>query len=860
LLVLMFTDLVGSSALKVSLGDMNYVAQIARPHNDMFRELLKKFPGAEENNYTGDGFISIFARVSDAVDFALLFHHRLRTFNWAGPVPQTRIGIHVGQSLLMDEPDKSKVIVASHAADTCARMMSLAVGGQTLLTRHACDDARQFVRKHPDLPNGEVCPAIDFKYHGLVRFKGNETEAIEVFEVGAVGISPFMRPPDSEKAHWYANLEEEALRNWLPGAGREVPGRPSWVAERKLGEGGFGEVWLVKHVQTGNKRVFKFCFDLDRLRSFQRELKLFRLLHENLGDRADLAKLIDIRLDRPPYFLESEYIEGGNLHEWIERRGGLSQIPLSDRLTIVIRIARAVAGAHSVGVIHKDIKPANILMRDLPNGQVQPILTDFGIGAVADKSLVTSGFTLVEGLSESSVAKPEMSTGGTPIFTAPEVLMQEPATTASDVYAVGIILYQMVIGDFKRPMSVGWEKDISDELLCEDIRASVVGDPVMRLSSPAELAMRLETLETRRAAFNAQRTIAVNKIHRRLSVELLLAAIIPLVVLVVLFMINTRREMISNGVAKLHDIANITSLQLDQALVDATRDAQQIALGNSKLGELCVLNDGAPAPLKQEVQRLLESVITTHPEYLLAAVIDRDGKVIATTDASAAGGEVGFREYFKRALQGQANVSDMMIGKFTKMPGVYLAAPIRGNGPEKNPDVVGVLMVKLAAKRVWNIVNDVKLGEHGYAMVVDENNIVISHPDPTRIFESLGPITGENLAGLDNQKRYERAEIKSMDIPDLMSPRNALLESLVFSAPDPAGGRTKWVAGQAWLKQKAWRVCVVEPQSQFIAPVTNTLLMQIVVAVTVGLSACAFVIWRARRAQVVVEGASGKVG
>src|SRR5437867_4191562 len=81
--VLMFTDIVGSSSLKVELGDADYVEHVAKPHNRIFRETLGRFVGAGENNYTGDGFVAMFERVSDAVNAALLFHHALRSHAWS---------------------------------------------------------------------------------------------------------------------------------------------------------------------------------------------------------------------------------------------------------------------------------------------------------------------------------------------------------------------------------------------------------------------------------------------------------------------------------------------------------------------------------------------------------------------------------------------------------------------------------------------------------------------------------------------------------------------------------------------------------------------------------------------------------
>lgn len=503
-MVLMFTDMVNSSGLKVKLGDAAYAASIAKPHNDLFRRLLAEYPGARELNYAGDGFLASFRRVSDAVKLALRFHHGLRTWPWQVEAVQTRIGIHVGEATLLDKPDDREMSIASHAADVCARVMGLGSGGQTLLTRHAFDDARQYVREHPPVSDGGAPPALAWAAHGRYRFKGKDEDPLEVFEVGVVGLAPLDAPPDSEKARRVLNADEEETLGWRPASNAEIPGKPGWVTQQKLGEGGFGEVWLARQSKTGHQRVFKFCFDPDRLRSLKRELTIFRLIRESLGDREDIARLHDVRLDKPPFYLESDFVESGNLAQWAERKGGMDRVPPETRWTVLAGICKALAAAHSVGVIHKDIKPSNVFMREDPAGRAWPVLADFGIGIVMDRSELDRLGITGAGLTMSV----KDSTGsGTRLYAPPECLVGKPATVQGDVFALGVMLYQFAVGDLHRPLATGWERDVEDPVLREDIAAATAGRLEERLASVNDLLARLESAPTRRRAARRKRLV-----------------------------------------------------------------------------------------------------------------------------------------------------------------------------------------------------------------------------------------------------------------------------------------------------------------------------------------------------------------
>ena len=299
---------------------------------------------------------------------------------------------------------------------------------------------------------------------------------------------------------------EEDLYGWRPGVGLVIPQRGDWVLERKIGEGGFGEVWLAKQGKTGDRRVFKFCFDAQRLRSFKRELILFRLMREALGDRPDIAQIRDIQLKRPPFYLESEFTDRGDLVQWAESQGGIDRVPFATRLDIVIGVCDAVAAAHSIGILHKDIRPSIILIYYTETGEPRPRLSDFGIGVLTDRSQLERRNITMTGMTQTSTSGDESDQMGAGMYAPPESLAHRPFTIQGDVYALGVLLYQMIVGDLTRPLAQGWEADVPDQLQRDDIACCVAGRPEQRLASAQELAQRLRTLHSRRKA-SRQRTI-----------------------------------------------------------------------------------------------------------------------------------------------------------------------------------------------------------------------------------------------------------------------------------------------------------------------------------------------------------------
>lgn len=304
--------------------------------------------------------------------------------------------------------------------------------------------------------------------------------------------------------------------------GQPVPGREHFLLERSLGQTLGSEVWLARQPRSREARVFKFSLGGERLSAIKREATLMRVLRDTLGERDDFVRVLDWNFESEPFFLECEY-GGQSLPEWLHAHDALAGWDTQQRLSFFVQIATAVDAAHGVGVLHKDIKPANVLVRAGQEDRWRTCLTDFGNSRLlqperlAELGITSLGLTLTTtGGSDSS---------GTPLYLAPEVVAGQPPTVRSDVYALGILLYQLLIGDLRRPMAPGWERDIGDPLLVEDITRATDGDPAQRLGSAAELIERLSALHHRReqaahqalaarAALEAQRALERTRARR----------------------------------------------------------------------------------------------------------------------------------------------------------------------------------------------------------------------------------------------------------------------------------------------------------------------------------------------------------
>ncbi len=225
-----------------------------------------------------------------------------------------------------------------------------------------------------------------------------------------------------------------------------MPGLSSWVLDRKLGGGGFGEVWLAKHAwNTKEKaRAVKFCTDpVAKNRLVIHEQNVVRRVMKYAGDHPNIVPLLDCNLDGDIPWLMYEFVEGGTLADAMKGWGAL---PLPKRLGRAMRVLHAIASAlgacHRLDppLVHRDLKPQNVLMA----GSV-PRVTDFGIGSVVmqPKDDPATGSQTAYAARLPSA----LHAAGTALYAPPEQRFGSTPNPRDDVYALGIIAYQMVMAD-----------------------------------------------------------------------------------------------------------------------------------------------------------------------------------------------------------------------------------------------------------------------------------------------------------------------------------------------------------------------------------------------------------------------------
>jgi eukaryotic-like serine/threonine-protein kinase len=195
----------------------------------------------------------------------------------------------------------------------------------------------------------------------------------------------------------------------------------------KLGKGGMGDVYLAEDTVLGRRVALKFISE-NLLRDNERSMRLFKEARAAaLIDHPNVCTVHEIdEIDGHP-FLVMAYVEGQNL----EDRIGEGALELEDALNIACQLADGLQAAHQQGVVHRDLKPSNIITSCVDTGDARVRIIDFGLAQLSAGSSLTEPGTPI----------------GTASYGSPEQMNGETADQRSDIWSLGVILYEMLTGE-----------------------------------------------------------------------------------------------------------------------------------------------------------------------------------------------------------------------------------------------------------------------------------------------------------------------------------------------------------------------------------------------------------------------------
>ncbi len=215
-----------------------------------------------------------------------------------------------------------------------------------------------------------------------------------------------------------------------------------------IGSGGMGEVYLARDLHLGRQAALKllpaaFTTDADRLRRFEQEARAASALNH-----PNILTIYEIGVEERTHFIATEFVDGETLRQRLKD----GALPLAQTLDIAVQLASALAAAHDAGIVHRDIKPENVMVRR--DGLVKVL--DFGIAKLMGVRSAEFGIrsdeaeTLLHSTPHSALRTPHSTAPGvvlgTPQYMSPEQASNEVLDGRSDLFSLGVVLYEMLAG------------------------------------------------------------------------------------------------------------------------------------------------------------------------------------------------------------------------------------------------------------------------------------------------------------------------------------------------------------------------------------------------------------------------------
>src|SRR5665213_544171 len=382
-MTVLFTDVVGSTSFFERNGDTAGLVMIHR-HDELAAAAIRQYNGKVIKTI-GDSAMAEFPNPGAAVRAAVEIERQFLTLNLALPENQraeVRIGVHTGVGFRKGNDLFGDVV------NVTARIVKRTAPAQILISRPTYD----CISKLSDLR----C-----RWLNKLTIDGR-AEKEDIFEVMWTNTEA------------YREVQERVT------SASHIP--PRYEVLSQIGSGGTGIVYKVRDLETSEVVALKIlkpeiASDPEAQENFKRELCLARkITHKNVCRIHEFSRVNGIA------YTSMELVEGESLSSKIYRAGAL---PVVEALDIARQICAGLREAHAQGIVHRDLKPANIMLDR--KGTVK--IMDFGIARMIQREGPMTGTIM-----------------GTPAYMAPEQADLKPVSSCTDIYAVGLVLYEMVTG------------------------------------------------------------------------------------------------------------------------------------------------------------------------------------------------------------------------------------------------------------------------------------------------------------------------------------------------------------------------------------------------------------------------------
>jgi len=624
-----------------------------------------------------------------------------------------------------------------------------------------------------------------------------------------------------------------------------------------LGQGGFGITYLATDVNLNAKVAIKEYLPAQFAQRAQDSTvrpratawlpTLLEGLEQFLVEARTLATFRHPHIVRVARFFEAnrtaymvlDYERGQTLQRWWREQ---HQQPTRSRLLggraarsgaaldepeLLLLLAPLLDGldlVHRSGVLHRDIKPDNLCVRE-EDGSL--VLLDFGAARPARGAEVADA--------------PQVLTPGYAPIEQYSGLSQGPWT---DLYALAATLYWMVTG--RRPLEAplrqakpdahpSAEQLGAERWSREFLRAIDWGLQLRPADRPQTVAaFRQALFAAHSGSLGLQEALAAGTAAPKdrpglrpartlwhpaawpfawkMGAALVLAALLPMSLS---GLYNYRQSVAALAAAEqrsLEQLASATAGRLAQLLQDSRRVAAFVAEDAEVQALLEASADDPQADTRALLLRRLASLVATNPDLHLITLMDRKGEALVSTAPEVVGGNYGFRDYYRQAMAGQANTTSIIIGAVAGRAGAYLAQPVRSHaGP-----VVGAVVLRLRAETIGHLVDAARTPTRE-PFLVDGDGVLIHHRDQALRFRSLAPLSAPQQAEIKADQRFRRDRVEHLAMPELArAVVGARREGHVSYASTVS--HTEEVAGFAPVEGHDWVVGVTETHDSFEAP------------------------------------------